>query len=408
MAVPASLDSQLSAPQIQDVLPPFPSKRGFSTLRETWYGISTLQAVRSIISIGKGTNRTMNKLVALLLVTMLSVSLAACGAEKSENAAPAASGNAAAGGGGGGTSASGSASAGKSSDPGSAAKSAAVSTATPYPLTIKDTTGTEVTLQKAPQRIVSTSTAETEILFALGLGDRIVGVSDFDNYPEEAKSKPKVGGVSAPNVEAILAANADLVITGISIKDDALAKLRSLDLPLYKVEPKSVADIIADILVIGQLTDKQKEAQAIVDKMKADIARVQTAVGGLKPEQQKKVYIEFSPGWTVGKGEFMDELITIAGGINIAADTKGYNKINEEKIIQDNPAVIFFSTGTKDKEGQTLDQIIKKRNGWDKIAAIRDNRVIGVDQDTLNRPGPRITQGLLSIAKGIYPELVKD
>ena len=331
----------------------------------------------------------MSKIVALLLVLSLSLSLAACGAGSKEsssakNGAPA----------------TGSQPAEKKTETGS-------STSTTYPLTLKDSSGAEITLKKAPQRIVSTSTAETEILFALGLGDRIVGVSDFDNYPEEAKSKPKMGGVSAPNVEAILAANADLVVTGISIKDDALAKLRSMNLPLFKVEPKSIDDIIADILVIGKLTDKQKEAQALTDKMKKEIERIKTAVGAVKPEQKKKVYIEFSPGWTVGKGEFMDEVLTLAGGINIASDTKGYNKINEEKIIQDNPAVIFYTTGAKDKEGQTLDQIIKKRNGWDKIDAVKGNRLIGIDADTLNRPGPRIVEGLLSIAKGIYPDLVK-
>lgn len=323
----------------------------------------------------------MNKIAALILAVLLSVSLAACGTGGADTAA--------------------NTGAGSKPDNGAALS-------TQYPLVLKDTTGTEVTLQKAPQRIVSTSTAETEMLFALGLGDRVVAVSDYDNYPEEAKSKPKVGGVSAPNVEAILAANPDLVITGISIKEDALAKLRSLNLPLYKFEPKSVDDIMANMKIIGQMTDKQKEAEALAATMKQEIDKVKTAVSTLKPEQKKKVYIEFSPGWTVGKGEFMDELITLAGGINIASDTKGYNKINEEKIIQDNPSVIFYTTGVKDKAGQTLDQMIKSRNGWDKIEAIRENRLIAVDQDTLSRPGPRITQGLLSIAKGIYPELFKE
>ncbi|MEF3303857.1 ABC transporter substrate-binding protein [Paenibacillus sp. GYB003] len=329
----------------------------------------------------------MNKLAQLTLVLLLSLSLAACGGAGGDR-------NAAAGGTPAGSD--------KQTETGAAAQS------TKYPLTVKDTTGTEMTIAKAPQRIVSTSTAETEILFALGLGDRVVAVSDFDNYPEEAKSKPKVGGVSAPNVEAILAANADLVITGISIKDDALGKLRSLNLPLYKFEPKSVDDILNTVKTIGLLTDKQKEAEALAETMKKEIDRVKAAVGGLKPEQKKKVYIEFSPGWTVGKGEFMDELITLAGGVNIASDTKGFNKINEEKMIQDNPAVIFYTTGAKDKAGQTLDQIIKQRNGWDKIEAIAANRLIAVDQDTLSRPGPRITQGLLSIAKGIYPDLFKN
>ncbi|RKN86813.1 ABC transporter substrate-binding protein [Paenibacillus ginsengarvi] len=329
----------------------------------------------------------MKKIAALLLALTLSLSLAACGGAKEPSNAPV----------------------NGSPAPAPADKTnAGAAQATAYPLTLKDTTGTEVKLTKAPQRIVSTSTAETEILFALGLGDRIVGVSDFDNYPAEATSKPKMGGVSAPNVEAILAANPDLVITGISIKDDALAKLRSLNLPLYKFEPKSVDDILNNIAIIGQLTDRQKEAAALADKMKKEVDKVKTAVSGLKPEQKKKVYIEFSPGWTVGKGEFMDELITLAGGINIASDTKGYNKINEEKIIQDNPDVIFYTTGAKDKAGTTLDQIILQRNGWDKINAIQNKRLIAVDQDLLSRPGPRISQGLISIAKGIYPDLIKE
>ncbi|PYI51021.1 ABC transporter substrate-binding protein [Paenibacillus flagellatus] len=330
----------------------------------------------------------MNKALSLLLTLLLALTLAACGS-KPDATQGSANPN------------------GSVPANGKAEDKKDDALATKYPLTLKDASGQEITIAKAPQRIVSTSTAETEMLFALGLGDKVVGVSDFDNYPEEAKSKTKVGGVSAPNAEAILAANPDLVITGISIKDDALAKLRGLNMPLYKFEPKSVDDILANILIVGQITDKQKEAKALVDSMKKEIESVKTAVAGLKPEQKKKVYIEFSPGWTVGKGEFMDELITLAGGINIASDTKGFNKINEEKIIQDNPYVIFYTSGAKDKAGTTLDQIITKRNGWDKIEAIREKRVIAVDQDTLSRPGPRITKGLLSIAKGIYPELVK-
>lgn len=334
----------------------------------------------------------MKKRLALLLVLLLAVTAAACGAnngtKQGAGGEPAGSQNQGAG-------------------QSSGSSGAADATATKYPLKLKDTSGVELTLAKAPERIVSTSTAETEILFALGLGDKVVGVSDFDNYPEAAKDKPKMGGVSAPNVEAVLAANADLIVTGISIKADALEKFRSLNLPLFKFEPKSIEDIYANITTLGLLTDRQKEAKALVEKMKKEVESITTAVAALKPEQRKKVYIEFSPGYTVGKGEFMDEVLTLAGGLNIAADTKGYNKINEEKIIQDNPAVIFYTTGTKDKAGNTLDQIIKSRNGWDKIEAIQKGQLIGVDQDTLNRPGPRIVDGLRTIAKGTYPDLIK-
>jgi iron complex transport system substrate-binding protein len=104
----------------------------------------------------------------------------------------------------------------------------------------------------------------------------------------------------------------------------------------------------------------------------------------------------------------MDELITLAGGVNIANDMEGWNPISEEKVLNEDPDVILYASGvTDDKSGQTLEQIIRKRSGWDKITAVRDQRIVGVDQNVLNRPGPRITQGLYEAAKAIYPDRVK-
>ncbi|MEJ8545150.1 helical backbone metal receptor [Brevibacillus borstelensis] len=280
--------------------------------------------------------------------------------------------------------------------------------ATSYPLTITDSTGHVLTFAKAPERIVSASPAETEMLFALGLGDKVVAVSDYDDYPEEAKAKPKVGGVLSPNEEAILAQNPDLVVGGISMKEDVVTKLRALDLTVITMRPKMVQDVMDNILLLGQITDRQAQAEELVAQMKNDISKVTEAVKDLKPEEKKKVYLEFSAGWTVGKGEFLDELITMAGGVNIASDTKGWNPISEEKIVKEDPDVILFAQGfTDEKTGETLDQIIRKRSGWDKIKAIRDNQVIGLDHNILSRPGPRITQGLYEIAKAIYPERLK-
>ncbi|MDA5108780.1 ABC transporter substrate-binding protein [Brevibacillus thermoruber] len=279
---------------------------------------------------------------------------------------------------------------------------------TSYPLTVKDATGTAHTFAKAPERIVSTSPAETEILFALGLGDRVVAVSDYDDYPEEAKAKPKVGGVVNPNEEAIIAQRPDLVITGISMQDQVAEKLRSLGLVVWKTNPRTTADIMNNILLIGQITNRQEQAEAVVARMKEDIQRVKNAVQDVKPNERKKVYVEFAPGWTVGKGEFMDELITLAGGVNIAADMEGWNPISEEKVLKEDPDVILYASGvTDEKSGQTLEQIIRKRSGWDKMKAVRDQRVVGVDQNLLSRPGPRITQGLYEVAKAIYPDRVK-
>lgn len=276
-----------------------------------------------------------------------------------------------------------------------------------YPLTVTDATGKEFTFTEAPERIVSTSPAETEILFALGLGDKVVGVSDFDNYPEEVNQKPRIGGIVKPNEEAIMAANPDLVIVGGSMKVAVVEKLRGFQLNVFKQEPKNIEGILNEIVTLGKVTGKVTESEALVAKMREDIRKVSEAAAKLKPEEKKRVYIEFSPGWTVGKGEFMDELITMAGGINIASDMEGWNAINEEKIVQDNPDVILYTLNVKDeKSGQSLDQIIKDRSGWNKIKAIQEDRLVGLDADILSRPGPRMTQALLQISEAIYPGLV--
>ncbi|WP_188068895.1 ABC transporter substrate-binding protein [Brevibacillus brevis] len=279
---------------------------------------------------------------------------------------------------------------------------------TTYPLTVKDATGKEVTFAKAPERIVSTSPAETEILFALGLEDRIVAVSDYDDYPEAAKAKPKIGGVVKPNEEAILAQTPDMVVGGISMEKPVADKLKSLGMPVYITHPTKMDDILNNVLAMGVITNKQEQAEKVVAQMKKDIAYVQEAVKNVKPEEKKKVYLEFSPGWTVGKGEFMDELITLAGATNIASDTVGWNPISEEKILQNDPDVILYASGiTDEKTGVKLEDMIAKRNGWDKMKAIREKQIFGMDQNILSRPGPRITQGLIEVAKAIYPDLVK-
>jgi iron complex transport system substrate-binding protein len=337
------------------------------------------------ITISKG-KRRMQRILLVLVAAMMAVMLAACGADKSTDT----KGNTAA----------------VSTAAPEASQATEEAKSTVYPLTVKDASGKEVTFEKAPEKIVSTSPAETEILFALGLNDRIVGVSDYDDYPEEAKSKTKVGGVVEPNTEAIVAAGSDLVISGISISVEALKHLESLGLTVFAANPKSVDDVLNEILLLGQITDKQLEAEALVEQMKADIQKVKDAAATVK--DKKKMYIEFSPGWTVGSGEFMDELITLAGGINIASDVAGWYQINAEKIVVDNPDVIMYTLDGMDSDsGKTIDQLIYERTGWDKIQAVKDKQVIGVDGNLLSRPGPRITQGLLAISNALYPGAVK-
>ncbi|PZE20379.1 cobalamin-binding protein [Paenibacillus xerothermodurans] len=279
---------------------------------------------------------------------------------------------------------------------------------TVYPLKISDSTGKEFTFEKAPERIVSVSPSETEILFALGLGDRVIGVSDFCDYPAEAAAKPKMGSIVKPNEEALLAANADVILSGVSLNMPAVEHLRELKLSVFKVEPKTMDDVMNNILMFGQIFDKQEQAENIVGSMKADRQKVTDAVKQLTPEQRKRVFVEFAPGWTVGKGEYIDELVTLAGGVNIAADTEGYAQFNEEQVIAANPQVILYPHNlVDDSSKKTMDQIIRERSGWAQIDAIKNNRLVGLDTNIISRPGPRLGEALVAVAKGLYPALVK-
>jgi iron complex transport system substrate-binding protein len=272
---------------------------------------------------------------------------------------------------------------------------------TTYPLTVTDASGKEIVFTEAPQRIVSLSPSETEVLFALGLDDRIVGVTDYCNYPEAALDKPKVGGLQG-NIEAIMALEPDLVIGGLSLNKDTLQYLEKQGLRVFQVEPKSIDEAIDRILTLGVITDTLERAEQVAAQMNEERQIVLDAVQDLTPEEKKRVYLEFSPGYTVGKGVFMDELITLAGGINVAGDQEGWIQISEEKIIEADPEVIIYTEGPGN-----LQDIILQRSGWENITAIREGRLHSVNDDLISRPGPRLTQGLLAIAQAIYPERVE-
>ncbi|QDX93000.1 ABC transporter substrate-binding protein [Brevibacillus laterosporus] len=330
--------------------------------------------------------KKMKRTLTALLTLCLAVSLTACSGETTpkEGAQPSPSQN-------------------QPTDSASDNQATDTTLKTIYPLKVKDMTGEEFTFEKAPERIVSVSPAETETLFALGLEQKITGVSDYDDYPASVKDKPKMGSIMAPNVESILAAKPDIVFSGISMKEETVKKFRELGVKIFKVEPKTYDDVIANIELYGKITDRQAEAKKVVDELKKTWDEIQAVVKDIN--QKKKVYIEFAPGWTVGKGEFLNQMIELAGGINVAADTQGWVQINEETIIKQNPDVILYTLGVVDtKTNQSLEDIIRLRKGWSGIEAVKNNTVVGLDQNVISRPGPRLAEGLKTIAKAIYPD----
>lgn len=266
-----------------------------------------------------------------------------------------------------------------------------------YPLTVTDASGTEITFERAPERIISIAPSETEVLFAVGAGPSVIAVDKWSDYPAEADALPDVGGLEA-NIEAILELEPDLVAAGWTMSRKTIEALRELGVNVFAFETNTLDEAIAHIREIGRIVDKAEEAEAVAAKMEADRDRVAAAVADIPDEERKSVYIEFSPGWTVGKGEFMDELLSIAGAVNVA-DQEGWYEISEETIIEADPQVILFGDGV-----DGLEATIRGRAGWDRIDALRNGRVYGIDDNLISRPGPRMTDALVEMAKAIYPE----
>ncbi len=268
---------------------------------------------------------------------------------------------------------------------------------TTYPLTVKDASGLDVTFAQAPQRIISIAPSITEVLFALQIDTRIVGVDDWSDEPQQARAKPKVGGIDA-SLEKIVSLKPDIVFAGWTMSRATIEGLRAAGVPVFATEPRTIDDTIAHIAQLGTIVNRAAQATAVIATMQAQRKKVADLVKTIPPEEKKRVYIEFSEGWTVGPGEFMDELIREAGGINVAT-TPGWQEMSAEVVIRQNPQVILFAKGV-----EQLETTIRKRNGWEKLDALVQNRVVGIDNNVLSRPGPRLTEGLLQIAQALYPQ----
>ena len=294
----------------------------------------------------------------------------------------------------------GSNSAQQNSGPQQAAKS---TSQTAYPVTVKDATGTEVTLQSEPQRIVSLLPSDTEILFALGLGNKIVGVSKWADYPAEAKTKPIIGDMKV-DAEKVVAQKPDLVIGGVSANGQDLEGLRKMGLAVYAIEPKTIAEVEQAIKEIGNLTNSTEKAKELIASMEKKVTDIKSKTKDLTDDKRPRVYVEVSPApdiYTAGKGTFMDEMIELAGGKNIFSDVNGWKKVGAEQIVAKNPQIVISTHGV------TADVLkdLQGRSGWQDIIAVKDKKVVAVDTNLVSRPGPRIVDGLELFAKAIHPEL---
>lgn len=281
-------------------------------------------------------------------------------------------------------------------------------TSSTFPLEVLDGSGEKIKIEEKPESIVSLLPSNTETAYALGLGDKIIGVSDYCNFPTEAADKPKVGGLEI-NVEKVLELNPDLLLLSASHFNNAKETIKQFQTAGIAVvivpDANSFEEAYKTIELIATATGTSEKGQEIITKMKNEVADIQKKASGIK--EKKKVWIEVSSSpdlYTAGSNTFMGDMLEIIQAENIAADQEGWITISEEQVIERNPDVIITTYGyyIDNPEEQ-----IYGRKAWSEVQAVKDKQIYDVNNDTVSRPGPRLTEGLQILAEKIYPETFK-
>ena len=276
-------------------------------------------------------------------------------------------------------------------------------------LMVTDDLGREVTIYKQPETIVSLAPNNTEILFALGLGDKVIAVSEYCNYPLEAQNKIKIGGFSTVNIEKVVSLKPDLVLATGGIQEVIVEELERLDLTVIALAARSIEDVLENIRLVGKATGEAETARELTTNLERRIKAVTDKIKDLPGSQRPRVFyeVQYEPLMTAGPGTFIDDLIHLAGGVNIASDavTK-YPVYNLEILIECNPEVIIISFW----HGSIAVSVegVKSRKRWKILDAVKNNQVYGINADIVSRSGPRIVDALEEIARFIQPELFKE
>jgi iron complex transport system substrate-binding protein len=263
-----------------------------------------------------------------------------------------------------------------------------------------DDSGRKLYLAKPPKRIISLAPSVTEMVFAIGAGEQLVGVTEFCDFPPEALNKQKVG-YSNPNLESMIALQPDLVLAPKEfLKPDMLATLEQLKVPVFVMGATTIEDIFSHLHTLGRMLDHSVAANDVILALRRHLAEITARTQGLPPVRVLYV-LNSQPLITVGPGSFIDQLIEMAGGTNVAAQSgMAYPRLSMEVVLQQDPEVLIFpvgkAEGISDGEQQAWQQ-------WPTMAAVKQRRLHQIPADLLNRPGPRIGQALGILADILHP-----
>ncbi len=270
-----------------------------------------------------------------------------------------------------------------------------------FPVTVTDDAGRTVTVPAEPERIVSLAPANTEILAALGLEDRLVGVTTYDDYPPSVTDLPKMGDFVNPNIEAIGAATPDLIVATTGVQADTLKTLEELGAVVIAIDPTTLDGLYRDITMLGEATGVAEEADALVTSMKGEIVEIVDAISGAEPV---RAFVEIGqdPLFTVGTGTLIDDMLRAAGGENVVGQP-GYVAYSLEQLVKDDPEVYFATKGTMSDPSD-----LGRRAGFDTLAAVKAKRVHVLEDNLVTRPGPRIVEGIRDMAEALHPDAFRE
>lgn len=274
----------------------------------------------------------------------------------------------------------------------------AVSPGGGFPVTVRDSLGQRVTLARPPGRIISLAPNLTEILFALGAGGRVVGVTGYCNYPPEALRLPKIGGMIDPSPEKILALQPDLVLGGRGNPPRVLQALRQAGITVVAIDPEQNIPAVLDAIeLVGRLAGREPAARRLVAEMRRRIAAVEARVRPIPIAGRPLTILQYgdNPIQAAGAGTFGDQVIRAAGGRNLVGDFKGYPQLSPELVIIRDPEVILV---TSRQRGQA----ISSRPGFSRVRAVRERRIYLLNEDIVSRPGPRIVDAVEQVYRLLH------
>ncbi|MEE8419555.1 MAG: cobalamin-binding protein, partial [Dehalococcoidales bacterium] len=275
-----------------------------------------------------------------------------------------------------------------------------------FPLEITDQLGRLVKLDGVPEKIISIGPSNTEILFALGLGDKIVAVTDYGDYPEEAKTKDSVGSYIKPNIELIVTLSPDVIFVTNVHAEEVIPALERVGLTVVALDPKNFDEVLEAISLIGEITGSQEEADRLVAEMSDRLKAITDKTSNLPASERPRVFytVWYDPLMSAGSGTFQDDLIEKAGGTNITGNLTGWVTVSLETVLEANPEVMIAGVNHVNV-GDANFQFIDTEPRLKDTAARQTGRVYEVDADLVSRTGPRLIDGLEKLAELINPEL---